>query len=406
MNKKVLDLFYKNNKSKTFLIHELKSIIIILERRVFSIEGGLAVEDRSQDALKRYHLKIYNIYRARGAFLLETDCGLKLYKCFEGSKNRAQFEHKVKEHLFQNGYYNTDIFVKTIDDDIISEDPMGCQYIMKNWFWGEECNLKELSQIEVATSNLARLHCQLSEVDFTDDQVDYNIPNNCNLTEIFDKRNRELKRVKGYIRDKRQKNEFELSYLNYYEDFYEQGIQAAKKLASSTYTSLLEEAIKERRVCHGNYTYHNIIMLKNKNEALTKTYIPPGWINRQALSVNDLSASNMPMIATTNFDKSYIGLQISDLYQFVRKVMEKNDWDILYGSNMIEAYDKVKPISKEELNILYLLLLYPEKFWKITNFYFNGKKSWVSGRSIQKLNSIGEQNVKKDMFLRRLESIL
>ena len=362
------------------------------------------MEDRSQEALKRYRLKIYNIYRARGAFLLETDCGLKLFKCFEGSRNRALFENKVKEHLFQNGYLNTDLFIKTMDDDIISEDSAGCQYIMKNWFWGEECNLKELSQIEVASANLARLHCSLTEVDFTKEQLEHNIC--ADLTECFDKRNRELKRVKAYIRDKRQKNEFEISYLNYYDDFYDQGIQAAERLACSSYEELLAEAVQQQRVCHGNYTYHNIIMLKNKEDALTKTFIPPGWINRQPLSASELSASCNQVIATTNFEKSYIGLQIADLYQFVRKVMEKNDWDILYGSNMIEAYDRIKPITKKELNILYVLLLYPEKFWKITNFYYNSKKAWVSGRSIQKLNSIGEQNVKKEMFLRQLESIL
>jgi len=362
------------------------------------------VEDRSQEALKRYSLKIYNIYRARGAFLLETDCGLKLFKCFEGSRNRAQFEHKVKEHLFQNGFHNTDLFVKTIEDDIISEDSLGNQYIMKNWFWGEECNLKELSQIEASATNLAKLHCCLKDVDFTKEQLEYNISDD--LTESFDRRNRELKRVKAYIRDKRQKNEFEISYLNYYEPFYKQGLLAAERLEKSLYPSLLAESVGQQRVCHGNYTYHNIIMLKNKTEAISRAYVPPGWINKQAVSVTDLSGSSSSSIAITNFEKAYIGLQISDLYQFVRKVMEKNDWDILYGSNMIEAYDKVKPISKAELNILYLLLLYPEKFWKITNFYYNGKKSWISGRNIQKLNSIGEQNPKKEMFLQKLENIL
>ncbi len=362
------------------------------------------MEDRSQEALKKYRLKIHNIYRARGAFLLETDCGLKLYKCFEGSRNRALFENKVKEHLLQNGYCNTDLFVRTVEDDIISEDTAGCQYIMKNWFWGEECNLKELSQIEMASANLARLHCLLKDVDFSKEQLEHNI--SADLTDTFDKRNRELKRVKGYIREKRQKNEFELSYLNYYEDFYEQGLKAAERLTRSPYDDILAEAIRQRRVCHGNYTYHNIIMMKNKSEAMSKSYIPPGWINRQPLSATDLSAACNQMLATTNFEKAYIGLQIADLYQFVRKVMEKNDWDILYGSNMIEAYDKIKPISRGELNILFVLLLYPEKFWKITNFYYNGKKSWVSGRNIQKLNSIGEQNVKKEMFLRKLESIL
>jgi Ser/Thr protein kinase RdoA (MazF antagonist) len=362
------------------------------------------VEDRSQEALKRYRLKIYNIYRARGAYLLETDGGLKLFKCFEGSRNRALFEHRVKEHLFQHGFHNIDQFVKTIDDDIISEDSLGNQYIMKNWFWGEECNLKELSQIEASSANLARLHCILQDVDFTKEQLDYNITDN--LMETFDKRNRELKRVKGYIREKRQKNEFEVSYLNYYEPFYAQGLQAAQRLDCSPYRTLVEEAKAKRRVCHGNYTYHNIIMMKTKTDAISKTYVPPGWINKQPLTVTDISSNSGSPIITTNFEKAYIGLQISDLYQFVRKVMEKNDWDILYGSNMIESYDRVRPISKAELNILYLLLLYPEKFWKITNFYYNGKKSWVSERNIQKLNSIGEQNAKKEMFLQRLESIL
>ena len=361
------------------------------------------MEDRSQEALKRYRLKIYNIYRARGAFLLETDCGLKLFKCFEGSRNRALFENKVKEHLMFRGYSNTDLFVKTTEDDIISEDGAGCQYIMKNWFWGEECNLKELSQIEAASANLAALHCNLTEVDFTKEQMEHNI--SPNLMETFNKRNRELKRVKAYIREKRQKNDFELSYLNYYDKFFQQGLQAANRLTSSSYQALLSQSLRQQSVCHGNYTYHNIIMMKNKSDAMSKDYVPPGWINKQPLSAAELGLPG-GMIATTNFEKAYIGLQICDLYQFVRKVMEKNDWDILYGSNMIEAYDRVKTISKEELNVLYLLLLYPEKFWKITNFYYNGKKSWVSGRNTQKLNIIGEQNAKKEMFLHELESIL
>lgn len=361
------------------------------------------MEDRSQEALKEYRLKIYNTYRARGAFLLETDCGLKLFKCFEGSRNRAMFENKVKEHLSLYGYPNTDLFVKTIEEDLISEDSTGCQYIMKNWFWGEECNLKELPQIEAAATNLAKLHDILSDVDFTKEQQEHNI--SPDLTETFDKRNRELKRVKSYIRDKRQKNEFELLYLNYYDAFYDQGLTAAELLNKSSYEGLMQEAVEKRCVCHGNYTYHNIIMLKNKADALSKVYIPPGWINKQSLSAAELTGSGC-CIATTNFEKSFIGLQIFDLYQFIRKVMEKNDWDILYGSNIIEAYDRMKPISKNELKILYLLLLYPEKFWKITNFYYNGKKSWVSGRNIQKLNTIGEQNSKKEIFLKRLGNIL
>ena len=217
-----------------------------------------------------------------GAYLLETDCGLKLLRCFEGSKNRALFEHNVKEHLCMHGYYNADMYVRTVDDDIIAEDQSGCRYIIKNWFWGEECNLKDLTQIEMASANLAKLHGVLRGVEFTGDQLVFNIGGN--LQETFEKRNRELKRVKGYISNKRQKNEFEILYLNFYDEFYEQGIEATKRLANSTYKQAMEASIRNRTVCHGNYTYHNIIMLKNKNEGVSKTYIPPGWINQQPIS--------------------------------------------------------------------------------------------------------------------------
>mgnify|MGYP000860395295 CR=1 FL=1 len=362
------------------------------------------MEDRNQEILRNYRLKVHNIYRARGAFLLETDCGIKLFKSYDGTRNKAMFEHTVKEHLFDHGYYNSDLFVKTIDDDIIVEDSNGCKYIMKNWFWGEECNLKELSQIEIGAANLGNLHNILTNVNLTKNQIEYNTADN--LFNLFEKRNRELKRVRGYIRNKRQKNEFEISFINYYNEFYNQGLAALKRLCCSSYSRLMSEAISKKSICHGNYTYHNIIIVKTKAEAFNKNYVPPGWINKEPLSVTDLSRCKEAVVATTNFEKAEIGLQITDLYQFIRKVMEKNDWDVLYGSNIIEAYDKLRPISKEELNILYILLLYPEKFWKITNFYFNGKKSWVSARNISKLNSIGEQNPKKIAFLQKLESIL
>ena len=363
------------------------------------------MEERCHEALKKYPLKVYNIYRARGAYLLETDCGLKLLKCYEGSRNRAMFEHIVKEHLYMHGYHNIDLYVKTIEGDIIAEDQSGCRYIVKNWFWGEECNLKELSQIETASANLAKLHSILRGVELTKEQIEHNTEGN--LQEIFEKRNRELKRVKSYIRDKRQKNEFEILFLNYYEEFYAQGIEAVKKLADSAYRELMGEAVKARLVCHGNYNYHNILMLKNKNDnTSSKNGNSSGWANYQSISAADISSEWSKIIATTNFEKARIGLQISDLYQFIRKVMEKNDWDVIYGNNIIEAYDRIRPISKGELEILYILLLYPEKFWKISNFYYNGKKVWVSERNISKLNSIGEQNSKRANFLRRLENIL
>lgn len=45
-----------------------------------------------------------------------------------------------------------------------------------------------------------------------------------------------------------------------------------------------------------------------------------------------------------------VGIQINDLYHFIRKTMEKNDWDISLGNKMIETYKKYCDISEGENN--------------------------------------------------------
>lgn len=329
--------------------------------------GGLTVDDRNEEVFAQYDIKVYNVYRVRGATVLETNRGLKLLKNFESSENRIAFEHKIKEHIFNLGYVNVDRYMRNKNDELITEDTQGGKYILKDWFTGDECNLRNLKDILLATENLAKLHNLLANVSLTNDEVKYNTYQY--LPGLFDKHNRELKRVRGYIKEKRQKNEFEMCYLSCYEDFYRKGLNAVEIIKDSNYELLLSDALNSSNICHGNYTYHNILITKNG-------------------------------IATTNFEKICIGVQIMDFYLLIRKVMEKNDWNINYGSSMIEEYNKNKTISKEEMKILYVLLLYPEKFWKITNFYYNGKKSWIPQRNIQKLINIQEQNKVKEEFLK------
>lgn len=368
------------------------------------------MEDRNQEVFRQYNIKIYNTYRTRGAFILETDKGLKLLKNFESSKNRVEFENTLLEYLASQNYPYIDSYVKNAVNEIITEDSIGNKYVLKNWFPGEECNLRDEADVADAATNLAMLHSLLRDVPLTEDQVQHN--SYVDLTDIFDKRNRELKRVRSYIREKKKKNEFEMCYMNCYDEFYEQALEATRILNSSNYSDLLRKAIEHKCVCHGNYTYHNIIMIKSARlgyDKLGQTGYD-NWIRndkREALSAAGINKkAGNSSLAVTNFDKACVGVQIMDLYLFVRKVMEKNDWDLDLGSMILDTYSNILNIEKEEQKLLHVLLLYPEKFWKITNFYFNSKKSWVPQRNIQKLIGIQEQVDRKRQFLECLKGTL
>ncbi len=55
------------------------------------------------------------------------------------------------------------------------------------------------------------------------------------------------------------------------------------------------------------------------------------------------------------------------------------------GKHILEAYEKQRKLCKEEKQLLHVLLLFPEKFWKVSNHYSNSHKAWVSGRDIEKI---------------------
>ena len=107
-------------------------------------------------------------------------------------------------------------------------------------------------------------------------------------------------------------------------------------------------------------------------------------------------------MAVTEFSRMHLGLQVEDLYHFLRKVMEKNDWDRALGRAMLEAYERVLPFGSLEKKCLYYLFLYPEKYWKQMNFYYNANKAWIPARNAEKLLGLKRQQEARMRFVNSL----
>ena len=103
--------------------------------------------------------------------------------------------------------------------------------------------------------------------------------------------------------------------------------------------------------------------------------------------------------AAVDFNRMHWGVQMSDLYRFMRKAMEKHGWDVKLGRSVLEAYCKNLPVMEEERKVLYGLFLYPEKYWKQINFYYNTNKAWIPARSTEKILALKEQQDARKHFL-------
>lgn len=328
------------------------------------------MDDKIEELLKQYPFQVKSKRRTRGAFLLESDQGMRLLKEYSGSLRRLEFEERIKSQMVEQGGLYADITCRNSRGEYFTKDNYRNNWIVREWHSGVECDIRDRDQVLACAAHLGRIHTLMrlpscEEEGYIQKET---------IKDEMGRHNKELKRVRSYIRAKKQKNEMEICLLDSFDIFYGQACLAQTLLQESGCESLWEKTLQEGRVCHGSYNYHNLLM-------------------------------GQEGIITTNFDKAEIGMQVCDLYDFLRKVMEKNGWDSSLGMRVIEEYQQERAFEQGEGVVLYALLLYPEKYWKLVNFYYNGRKSWMPAKNLEKLVKLRNQEEGRGRFLGEIRGL-
>ena len=323
--------------------------------------------DWKEEAEKTYGFQVNTLRRGRGSWILETDQGLRLLKEYRGSVNRLEFEEAVLQSLDGMETVKADQYVRNSEGELLSSAEDGSRYIVKQWYADRECDLKDEKELLSAARALALLHRQFREVKR---QAEWNMRSMVSppLFEAMRRHNRELRRARTFIRGKRKKNEFELCVIRNFECFAVQAEEAEQGM-EQLYEKHGEEIMNGYAVCHGEPDYHHIL-------------IGNGYT------------------AVTEFNQMHLGVQMEDLYYFLRKIMEKHDWNERLGRQIMETYERVLPITELERQVLYYLFRYPEKYWKQINFYYNANKAWVPAKSTEKIKKLEAQQKMREKFIR------
>lgn len=329
------------------------------------------MNERSLAVLEQYDLVSQDVFHGRGSFICRTDKGRKLLYPFHGSESKAALLYSLQLKRKQNGERFVDIPVATKEGGFVSTDMYGNRFILKDWVEAPECDINNPVQLAAAMKALAAFHKAFRLDESERELYDKFTKKPESLSLMVAKRNREISKVYKYIRAKNNKTDFEFAFLHVADFFINQGRQVAEKLMDGQCDELYEEAGQKGIFSHGDFSQHEVI----------------------------LQDSEAHVIHPEHFVCS---VQVEDLAHIMRKVLEKNDWDIETGMNMIESYDRERTLSPEERRFLYLRLSYPEKFRKLANRYYNSKKSWISVRQEDKLARLIEQDKKKELFIEKL----
>lgn len=355
------------------------------------------MNEKYVEALEQYEMDVLSVRKGRGSWICETRSGCRLLKEYRGTVKRLEFEDEVLGILDTRGSLRADRYIRNREGSLLTVTGDGTRYILKDWFMDRECNIRDGFEIRQALSRLAMLHSQLRKVEFKEEWSMGSILAEP-LEDELERHNKEMQRTRNYIRGKRKKSDFELCVIGNYNIFYEQALEAVQGIrglwtgendSGFEYDALEAAEIKSNAsakavpkaaltekpacLCHGDLDQHHVLMGNNYT-------------------------------AIIEYNRMHLGVQVTDLYRFMRKVMEKHGWNVDLGLSMLDSYERVQPMDRQERTCLYYLFLYPEKYWKQLNFYYNANKAWIPERNIDKLHGLEDQQQQRNSFLRRLKA--
>ncbi|MCC8168389.1 MAG: aminoglycoside phosphotransferase family protein [Clostridiales bacterium] len=320
---------------------------------------GFLLYNQPEDIIGQYDFAVGQITKGRGSsYICESDTGTKILVPYAGSAEKAGFLKEYLAYLKDAGFPCEQILLTQTGEEICV-DAYGGKYLCKDMVDGSECSTRNRQEMNEAAKILAFYHkvsagCPLKAPDGM-------VSRQKSLASTYAGRTRQMLRVRNYIRDKNKKGEFELCFLQYYPHFAKQAMSSEELLGSM-------DGGLGRILVHGDIDQHNIIKTAD------------GW-------------------RIINFEHLEYSWRMADLANFLRKMMEKNNWRRELGLELVAAYDSVERIRETDRMLLYILMCYPEKFRKLANHYLNSHKPWLSARSLEKLNRLAAQEQAREAFL-------
>ena len=315
--------------------------------------------------LSQYEIEIHEITKGRGSFICSTDQGKMMLVPFRGSKEKGMSLYLFLKGLMERNFLVEQIILTREQEAVAEDDFTGERYILKNYVEGVEISTSKPEDMKEAVRMLAIYHNIAGQL-VSERELQQNMNG---ITEPWQRHYRELIKVRNYIRNTKKKNEFEQIYMKHFEH---------NRKAAEESLRVLELAAIEANpyvICHGDFNQHNVLLSKG-------------------------------VYRIVHFENFVLHWSMIDLANFVRKMLEKNEWNEAMGKELISEYDRYRPITQTEYKLLYGLLLFPEKFWKVTNHYMNSRKTWISGREVDKLKKVIDQEEKRLKFMENVFAFL
>ncbi|SHK19608.1 protein kinase family protein [Hespellia stercorisuis] len=411
------------------------------------------MRDYELDVLEQYPIEIMSTRKIRGAYFCETNEGIMALSAAPFAEKRAALVHTLCSGLEERGYERVDTLLANKEGKFVSERRDGSRYILKKWYQGAECDVKNERDVLGAAKNLARLHLLMTGDIMRREPVvcagksaetgGENCAERCTENGTGNGGGKSAgmcgencaERCTGTGAgcgsagmESARTGETAMEMVSECREQPEDAVQEEESLSgllgnarnlTEEYRRHNMELKKVRRFVRNRSTKsafeteflacfdEMFEVAQNTQDRLAISdfeHLYEMSMQEQTLIHGDYNYHNVLMapggIATTNFHHFRMDVQVADLYYFLRKVMEKYRWRSGLGSRILDMYAGICPLTEEELEYIAIRLTYPEKFWKIVNAYYLSNKAMVSVKNREKLRAATAETTERLRFVK------
>lgn len=280
--------------------------------------------------------------------------------------DRLIFIHNAKEYLIKNGFEFIDRFYPSTEGNpyiVLNEEV----FVAVDWINGRECDFKKQDDVRIASQTLANFHNGIEG--FTPLSGARSRDELGLLPSTLKKRSEELLRLKKVAQKSR--NRFDFLFIDNVDFFVKKSYSSMEFIHSHAYLRVVEKAKERKEYCHRDYSFHNLSFDSNENLHLQ------------------------------NFDYFCAEVKIYDVASFLRKIMGEYNWNVDVALRVVNWYDTISKIDKDEIAVLGALMEFPQKFWRIANRYYNSRRTRPENGFYNKLmDVIQEKEVYNDFTIK------
>lgn len=321
-----------------------------------------------RELMQTWNYQAKRIEPIRDVYKVSTTRGTVALKGNLLPPEQMQFIHSFLHYLQDQGFTQVLTAIPTPDgrDFIVME---GVVYSLYHWIDGKRPNFRHLDELNDACRALAKMHHACTG--FHPPAGSRPRKRWGRLIDIHKKRRHDLTQFAEIAKEKRYPSRFDREYLKHLPDYLNLADQSLALLNADEYNNLVHEGKQKGYVCHGDVAERNFI----------RTPDGETWI--------------------IDLDSCRLDLPVMDLVKFTRRILKKSHWSPNVAQNVISSYHQVYPLSPEEIRLFEAMIMFPQKFWRIADRYYNKSKFFSEEKAYLKLKNVLRQ---KDDFLKFLDN--